>query len=454
MSGEKEVRLRESEYHRLMNAARRVENEPSRAAALAAQLRQAQRRMEEQRAAADQRQQAFAGAIGNLSQELQASTRDFHQQLQAQRTEYTRGLEQLDQRLAGQRQEYLGLIAEQAAQVEQQFARIEQHRRDARQAAAPWLADARVILDYIDQHQRHTQFAPGQLDLLNGDWTLSRRNLDAGHEQAAIATGQALYAKAIKLQAEIEFRQLEWDTFFNEAITGARAQLATLEAQRSARWVIDTEQGSQELEAEIDYWSDGALSALQTRVEQAIATLEQQPPTLTLDDLKHQIATNQEALADLERIITGAKERLIASQLRVTIAQDLLDDLGRSGWALEDSVWEGETADGKGWKNSYHLRLKDLGGNEMITVIIPEDRPQGQIENRVQFAYYPKDNNDARFAAAQTARLNRTLVDLGLTREPLACVPGHERTIRGDEQRRDFERIRATAPPVSSRDKR
>lgn len=454
MSGEKEVRLRESEYHRLMNAARRVENEQSRAVALDARLRQAQRQIEEQRAATERRQQAFAGAIGNLSQEIQASTRDFQQQLQAQRTEYTRGIEQLGQRLAGQRQEYLGLIAEQAAQVEQQFARIEQHRRDARQAAALWLADARVILDYIDQHQRHAQFAPGELDLLNGDWTLSRRNLDAGHEQAAIATGQALYAKALKLQAEIEFRQLEWDTFFNEALSGARAQLATLEAQRSACWVIDSEHGSQELEAEIDYWSDGALSALQTRVEQAIATLERQPPTLTLDDLKHQIATNQEALAELERIITGAKERLIASQLRVTIAQDLLDDLGRSGWALEDSVWEGETADGKGWKNSYHLRLKDLGGNEMITVIIPEDRPQGQIENRVQFAYYPRDNNDARFAAAQTARLNRTLVDLGLTREPLACVPGHERTIRGDEQRRDFERIRATAPPVISRDKR
>ena len=152
-----------------------------------------------------------------------------------------------------------------------------------------------------------------------------------------------------------------------------------MEAQRSARWVIDSEQGSQELEAEIDYWSDGALSALQTRVEQAIATLERQPPTLTLDDLKHQIAANQEALVELERIITGVKECLIASQLRVTIAQDLLDDLGRSGWALEDSVWEGETADGKGWKNS---------------------------------------------------------------------------TIRGDEQRRDFERIRATAPPVISRDKR
>ena len=118
MSGEKEVRLRESEYHRMMNAARQVENEHSRAAALDAQLRQAQRQIEEQRAAAERRQQALAGAIGNLSQELQASTRDFYQRLQAQRTEYTRGLEQRDQRLAGRlrarlaelREEALGLI--------------------------------------------------------------------------------------------------------------------------------------------------------------------------------------------------------------------------------------------------------------------------------------------------------------------------------------------------------
>ena len=140
MSGEKEVRLRESEYHRLMNVARRVENEQSRAAALATQLRQAQRQIEEQRAATERRQQAFAGAIGNLSQELQASTPDFQQQLQAQRTEYTRGLEQLDQRLAGQRQEYIGLIAEQAAQVEQQFARIEQPLRDLVREARAKLA--------------------------------------------------------------------------------------------------------------------------------------------------------------------------------------------------------------------------------------------------------------------------------------------------------------------------
>lgn len=487
MSGEKEVRLREGEYRRLMSAARQVENEQSRASALDAQMREARRQIDAQQRAADQRRHAYDQAIGHLSQELRTSTREFHQRLarqqkehaghlqrmeketsqrlaqqqrafarsigqldqrlNEQRVEYTRRLDQVDQRLAGQRKEYLDLIAEQAAEVQKQFASIEQRRLNAQQHAEQWLMDARVILDYIDQHQRHEQFAPGELAVLQNELAMSRRNIDAGHEQAAIATGQALYGKALKLQAEIAFRQMEWETYYAEALTGARAHLAALEAQQIARWVFDTDQGSQELDAEVDYWSDGALSSLQGRVEQSIATLEQQPHTLTLDDLKQRIAANQDGMAELETIVTGAKERLIASQLRVNIAEDVLAELEAEGWRLQDHVWEGQDADaGKGWKNAYHLKLRDQAGDEMITIVLPEETPIGSIENRVQFAYYPKDNNDAKFAARQTERLNRTLAKLGLTQAGLRCVPGHERTLRGDETRRDFDKVRVTVP--------
>lgn len=491
MSGEKEVRLRESEYRRLMSAARQVENEQSHASALDAQLRRAQQQIHEQQSAADRRQQAFERSMGNLSQEIQSTTRDFHQrlvrqqrehagdvrrmeqetsqrlaqqqrdfarsigqldqrvskQLTEQRAEFTRRVEQLDQRLAGQRQEYLGLIAEQATQVQRQFASIEQRRLNAQQHAEQWLADSRVILNYIDQHQRHEQFAPGELAGLKSELAMCRRNIDAGHEQTAIATGQALYGKALKLQSEIELRQMEWDIYYSEAVTGARAQLAALESQQIARWVFDTDQGSQELDAEVDYWSDGALSSLKGRVEQSLTTLEQQPHTLTLDDLKQRISANQDGMAELETIVTGAKERLIASQLRVNIAEDVLSELEAEGWRLQDHVWQGQDADaGKGWKNAYHLKLRDQAGDEMITIVLPEETPIGSIENRVQFAYYPKDNNDEKFAARQTERLNRTLAKLGLTQEGLRCVPGHERTIRGDETRRDFDKVRVTVP--------
>lgn len=287
---------------------------------------------------------------------------------------------------------------------------------------------------------------PGALADLQSEFTITQRNIQQGHYEAAIAGGQATYGKALKLRAEIEFRQIEWETYYNEALTGVRAQLASLAVQQTARWTFDSEEGSKELDAEIDYWSDGTLTALKTRIEESLVSLEKRSATISLDALKQRIQANQADQAELEGIVMRAKEKLISSQLRALIALDLVNELANSGWQVDDAVWQGEGADGKGFKNSYHLKLSDQGQNEMITVILPEDTPQGQIENRVQFAYYPRDNNDSRFAANQTARLNETLVQLGLTQERLQCVPGHERTIRGDTSRRDFEKIRMKPP--------
>ncbi len=492
MSGEKEVRLRESEYSRIMQAARQVETQQSQARALEAQLQQTQRRIQEQQRAADLRQQVFNKTIGTLSEELQASTRGFQdrlarqqqehartaqrlekdisQRLKNQQQQFSRSIGELDQRLAGQgeefsrraqqldqtvekqRQEYLGLIAEQANDVQKQFASIARQQRNAQEHAEQWLADTRSILDYMERHQRHQQHAPGALADLKNEFAISQRNIQDGHYEAAIAGGQALYGKALKLRAEIEFRQMEWETYYTEALIGVRAQLAALAVQESARWTFDSEEGSKELDAEIDYWSDGALTALKTRIEESLASLENASPPLSLDELKQRIQSNQTYQDELVAIITRAKEKLISSQLRALIALDLVNELANSGWQLDDATWQGEGADGKGFKNSYHLKLSDQGQNEMITLILPEETPQGQIENRVQFAYYPLDNNDSRFAANQTARLNDTLVRLGLTQERLQCVPGHERTIRGDASRRDFEKIRMT-PPTPTRGK-
>ena len=517
MSGEKEVRLREGEYHRLMSAARQVDDNQDYLSELDHQLSQARKSIQRNQREAEKRQRALQNSINALSDELQDSAREFNARLEDQRQDFMKGMAELDrqieaqrdefvqsvgrldqrieaqgqafaaradaldqqmaqqrrelaqsvdrldqrieaqgrafaaradaldQRMAHQRQEYLDLIAEQAEHVQQQFARLAQQESDAQARADQWLRDADVLLNHISQHQRHQQFAPGELDVLRNELALSQANIRQGHFQAAIATGQALYSKALKLQAEIEFRQLEWDTYHAEALRGARTCMAAVEAQVMAKWVFDTDEEQRELDAEIDYWSDGALTRLKDRVAAGLTTLEQQTPTL--DELKRQIASNQTLQAELDDVVTLAKERLIASQLRVNIAEDVLGDLEQSGWQLLDSVWQGEEADdGKGWKNSYHMKLQDLGGNEMISIILPEETPRGQIENRVQFAYFPKNNNDARFAAAQTERLSNTLAKLGLTQERLQCVPGHEQTIRGDEVRRDFDKIRATAP--------
>lgn len=128
--------------------------------------------------------------------------------------------------------------------------------------------------------------------------------------------------------------------------------------------------------------------------------------------------------------------------MRTNIAEDLVEELATAGWEVQDSAWQGEEADGKGWKNSLHIKLKDMGDNEMITIVMPDEPRRGEVENRVQFAYYPHQNNDRHFANDQTRKLNGVLQKLELSDQPLQCVKGHEMTHRADEVRRDFTKIK------------
>lgn len=446
MSGEKEVRLRECEYHRLMKAAEKVEQSETIQQNLQYHLEEARQRIQENSLDTEKRRKAMEKTLKKLSTEMQQQTRDFQQKLQAQQEAFAADLEGVGKRLDAQRKEYQELISTQSALMEAKFASLDAAQRGKEERAKQWLEDSGTLLDYIEKHQRHGKFAPGELEILKGDFERSRTNVKNGDFETAIATGQALYTKALRLQAEIEFRQTEWDACYNDALNGLRKRLAEMEAEKTARWIFETEEGKKELDAELDYWTDEGLARLRQEALKEISLLENNRADLSLADLQQLSQKGQLLEGELLDLVTLAKERLVASQLRVNIAQDVVQGLADSGWELEESLWEGEGSDGRGWKNSYHMKMRDLAGNEMVTIILPEERPRGEIENRLQFAYFPKSHNDARFAAAQTRKLNETLGSLGITQSPLQCVPGHERTLRADETRRDFEKIRNTKP--------
>lgn len=280
MSGEKEVRLREGEYHRLMNTVKQSEVQQQRLQTLDRELAQARQQMQAKQQQTEQRQREFDHTVNKLSQELQATTREYQQNLRG-----------IHQKLDGQRSEYLELIAQQAAHMQHQFDKIARKEQSAKVAAEQWLQDAGHVLDYIATHQRHQQFAPGELQTLQSELTQSQNTAHQGHYQAVIATGQALYGKALKLQAEIEYKQLEWDSHHQLALEGIRKQLAEVDLQQQASWdFTDTEsQSSQAIAAEIDYWTDGALSAFQEQLQQQCAQLENPTEILTLDTLKQYI---------------------------------------------------------------------------------------------------------------------------------------------------------------------
>lgn len=90
MSGEKHVRLRESEYWHLMNSANQVRDLQRNNANVERELRKAQTAIEQQRRSAQDRERAFSRQVDTLSDELRASAREFQQKLHTQQQAFSR----------------------------------------------------------------------------------------------------------------------------------------------------------------------------------------------------------------------------------------------------------------------------------------------------------------------------------------------------------------------------
>lgn len=489
MSGVKDynVSLRQSEYNKLMNSAREVDRQAERQQALQYELENARKQMSEMTRQANRREAALEESIDSLSEGMQQQERVFQQKMKDQQTKMKEELNQVnkkmqaeltdldnnirktigdldsrmqqgfndvnakinqgfanvDKKLGQQREEYTALFSEHAKEL----SKINKQNKREEDLANQWLSDTKVMLDYIEVHQQHQKFSPNELSKLKQQHASLKSNIENKFFQSAIATGQDLYQKAIELRTKIQLNQIEWDSYYALSLEDARALLAKLDTQYSAKWMMDAEQGTQELDAEVDYWTDNGLSSLKQEVNDSINSLDS--TDLSIEDLKKHAEETQKKEIRLQILLERAKERLIASQLRSDMADNLLDNLAKSGWQLTDEAWQGESEDGRGWKNSLHMKLVDQGNNEMVTIIYPVDQGEGKIENKIEFAYYPHNNNDATFHSRQTMQLGKMLTGMNLNGDgqsaQLKCVAGHAHTLKGDAKRYDLEQARMSS---------
>ncbi|GHU03921.1 hypothetical protein FACS1894158_03260 [Betaproteobacteria bacterium] len=448
MSGEKHVRLRESEYWHLMNSANQVRDLQRNNANVERELRKAQTAIEQQRRSAQDRERAFSRQVDTLSDELRASAREFQQKLHTQQQAFSRLEARQDRQEAAFR--------ELAADTAKQFAGLARREANSEAAARQWQKDAEILIAAIRNHTRHEKFAPRKLSALQSHAALSAGNLQRGDYQAALAVAQETYTDALEVQADIAFAEAEWNAWLNEANDVAAKLLAEIETQSLVQWSIGAEdEVQQQVEMETNYWSNGDFEALRGSVAARADALRDDSAQLGVDDFKQAIADLGQESQALIAIIEQAKERQMSSIYRANIAEVLAEDLAQQGWQVVEGTWQGSAEDGRGEalrNGSYHTKLQDVtgNGNEIITIVEPTQGLDGKTRNSVRFAYFAKNNNDTHFAAEQTRQLNARLSELGIAEGSLQCVSGHETTHRGDEARRDFKAVSKQKPAPAS----
>jgi hypothetical protein len=443
MSGAKRISVDEAEWRRLRQAAERLRDVRRDLPGLLEGVRRETRRALDGHVSAIQdRQRAFEATVNQMSTELRDLERDSNRrldqhagQMRAALTEATGQLREETMRLVAEQDERL---AAERRERRRQFAELRQGLdevvKDARRAAEvadQWLHGARQLHDTIRDTLPHERFAPGELDSLRGRLSLAERNARDGMAQAAVAGAQEAYAGLSELRASLELRDREWRI----AQQAARESLLLLKGMvdgNAMRKGIDSAGQEIDVDLDVDYWTAGKLTALRQEVEALQRRVTDQGSPLGTDELLRIAGEDAPRLERaLQDVVQEAGTAQLASQLRVNIADLVVQTLVGNGYEPQGGTYEGEDQRG-----AFAAKVRHGDGSEIVVLVTPADGDPPGAELRIE--------SFDMATGSEAVRLRRAQALAAQLRENGLAVGEPERAQElPDERVRDIEAIRA-----------
>jgi len=329
---------------------------------------------------------------------------------------------------AEQRQEYLSLnqqieqkfdrlIAEERQAREQLQQYLEQERQDKAKLAQDLLDDVEVIWRQIDRDYQHQRFAPDKLDDLYREITFAQINIQQGIPEAAIATTQRTYLALADLRLDIERQEQEWQIYYNAAMDDLKCLIIEVQANRECQLEIGKGDESEKFVLEVDYWTNGSLNQYEQQLQQIETHLREGALSLSTEQLKQVAQQIQDLQPRLGEIVEQARVEILSSQLRAEIADKVATVLGEMGYRLVDpetnAIYEGDDQ-----RQAYVLKLQDVNGGEVVTVISPE-KEFGK--NQVSINSFGKILQDEKAQKQNAEAIFQTLELNGIENGPLRC---------------------------------
>ena len=249
---------------------------------------------------------------------------------------------------------------------------------------------------------------------------------------------QAVDLKERVVQAEIEWAH--YHTQLQQAFADLRSELYY---HQTMQFIIDTDAGEERLDARIDYWSGGLLSSIASVVDQISEVMAQinDVPTAELISMLERIKELRDLL---DKARERAKEALISSQMRAEMASTMAEHLQMAGWEFVGYTYEGNEMNA-----ALHIKFRDNMGNEIVTVISPQDF-LGELCNNMQVNFFDPYNNDENMRGIWVDGILESLRGVGLNVGKPVTQPGFEVRQSDNDAIRDLERT-ATKKPATKK---
>ena len=478
MSGRKctDVTISEDNYNELLSNARRADNARRTAERRVKKERQQNHKLQRD---FERRQQAmqeeYRNGLNDLSDDIQSLEKQQNQRLEEVREQSAQRIEEVreqsaqdlaalgrdvNRRIEHQGERFQQAVKDQGARFQQavkdQGARFQQalkdHRSEVdgalrairndiradrtqqRKVAQSQIDDLEKLFQLMRSQRAHERFAPGELDDLESRFSLCRGNLESGNFQAALASGQERYFEYQELQLNIAERQAEWEAYLAEVRRLAEETAGAMAAAEGATYTFAEGDMSQEVEAQVDYWSEGAWTDFRNRLDGHRGRLGD-PEKLSTEELKQmldEIAPMEDELSD---IVEQAKERLVQSQVRQNIAASILTSFEGTHWELDDSTYEHDD-----FRKGLHVKLKNPAQEEIVASVTPVETSGGGVTSNVEINFFDRFNDD-RLRQARLSDMHDSMHKEGVQVGSFECLDQSEGR-PGAEQMRDFERLR------------
>lgn len=426
MSGKKDVQVRmtREQRDRLITATRQ-------ALESATQLQQ----REELRQSA---QELANSSISLITTLLQQQVNGLHDDLRAMAAEQNRRLTRLASDYARSIEELRKQREKDRAELQAGLDAIKERDQSHREQALFWVSQAEAFFADIEQY-RHELFTPNQLSRLRTHLAQVQQDIQSEAYQSAIASARNVFNQAVDLKERVVQAEIEWahyHTQLQQAFADLRSELYY---HQTMQFIIDTDAGEERLDARIDYWSGGLLTSIASVVGQISEVMAQinDVPTAELIEMLERIKELRDLL---DKARERAKEALISSQMRAEMASTMAEHLQMAGWEFVGYTYEGNEMNA-----ALHIKFRDNMGNEIVTVISPQDF-LGELCNNMQVNFFDPYNNDENMRGIWVDGILESLRGVGLNVGKPVTQPGFEVRQSDNDAIRDLEQTAAKKP--------
>lgn len=286
--------------------------------------------------------------------------------------------------------------------------------RQKKETARKFFVDLTKILEETEDLP-HGRFAPGKLDAIRRHIDDAKRNYEGNMPEASLSTAQKAYWDIADLQAEVLKKHREFMLTYQTALQEARLLLEEARANRKYQLELGEGDDKEVLALEVDYWTRGELSAYEKEVKTLERELTNSENTLATEQVKEILARIEGMKPGLMEIVERARQNILASQLKVNIAEMVVESLKEQGFSLENAAYVGEDE-----RNSYVAKVKNIAGSEVVTVISPV---QGEVgKNVVSIHSYDETFVDEASLRQRAHEVQSILNKEGLVAESPECV--------------------------------